>query len=125
MMAKRKIFIVDDDKMMCEMIRQRFEDDRNNEIMIFHKGEDCLKNLHLEPNIVILDYILNSQNVDVQNGIHILKKIKSTSPNTQVIMLSSQEHYGKAAMTISKGAIEYLVKDDHAFERLDKIISDL
>ena len=42
-----------------------------------------------------------------------------------VIMLSSQDNYGKAVQTIIKGALEYVVKDDLAFERIDRIIKNL
>jgi hypothetical protein len=40
-------------------------------------------------------------------------------------MLSSQGKYTVAAKTISKGAVQYVVKDDNAFDNISKIIEGL
>ncbi len=40
-------------------------------------------------------------------------------------MLSSQSQYGKALQTIIKGALEYVVKDDAAFKKIDRILEGL
>ncbi len=40
-------------------------------------------------------------------------------------MLSSQAQYGMALQTIVKGALEYVVKDNDAFKRIDAILASL
>ncbi len=40
-------------------------------------------------------------------------------------MLSSQERYSIAAQTISKGAEQYVIKDDNAFDNIDKILNEI
>lgn len=122
-MTFRKIFVVDDDKLVLEMLRDHLANNPLNQVTAFNTGEDCLRNLHLNPDIVILDYQLNSVVLDAADGMQILQKIKKMDKTVHVIMLSSQDDYGKALQTIVKGALEYVVKDEDAFERIDHILA--
>ena len=124
-MAQKKIFIVDDDEMLCEMLKIHLSKNPRLDIRVFNTGEDCVASLYEDPDIIILDYELNSVVPDAEDGVHILEKIKSYNSGITVIMLSAQSHYGKATQTIMKGALEYVVKDDHAFNNIDKILKTL
>lgn len=53
-----KIFIVEDDAMMVTLMRQTLSKNPNYEIQHFESAEDCLNNLHLNPDIVTIDYHL-------------------------------------------------------------------
>lgn len=121
---KKKIFVVDDDKMMAAMISDHLQENPVNQVFVFNTGEDCVKNLDIGPDVIILDYELNSVVPDAANGLQILQQIKKLDHQVHVIMLSSQDQYGKALETIVKGALEYVVKDDDAFHRIDHILAD-
>ena len=121
---QKKIFVVDDDEMMAQMLSDHLQNNPLNQISVFHTGEECIKNLHLNPDVIILDYILNSVVPDASNGLQILEQIKKMDKGVHVIMLSSQDEYGKAAQTIVKGALEYVVKNNDAFNRIDHILAD-
>jgi DNA-binding NarL/FixJ family response regulator len=121
----KKIFIVDDDKMLCEAMNDYLTRIIPHKIYTFHTGEDCIKHLSERPDVIILDYYLNSVQKDAANGMEILNTIKKQYPNTHVIMLSSQERYGIAMQTIQQGAEQYVVKDEKAFEKISFMIDDL
>ncbi|MBL4656094.1 MAG: response regulator, partial [Bacteroidia bacterium] len=91
-------------------------------------GEDCLKHIGICPEIVILDYFLNSNVKKAKNGLEILKSIKEKSPATEVILLSSQEDYSIVYKTIISGASTYLIKDKNVFlnvlKKMDEILQD-
>ena len=112
------IFIVDDEPLLSEMLADYLKD-RNSEygISTFPTGEDCLQYLKEEPDIVILDYYLNSKEKDAANGIDILKEIKKQNKSIPVIMLSSQKSYATASKTIMYGAMHYVIKGQEAFRR--------
>ena len=95
------------------------------EVSVFHTGEECLKNLYKDPHIVVLDYYLNDVMKEAADGLEILTEVKKAGHNVHVIMLSSQEHYGVALQTIAKGAVQYVMKDDDAFKKIDEIIAAL
>ncbi len=114
----QKIFIVDDDEMLTEALSDFLTRNVNHDISIFHTGEELLKHIFEKPDVIILDYYLNSVNKDAANGLEILDAIHEHMDNIRVIMLSSQESYVTATQTIQKGAMQYIIKDEDAFQKI-------
>lgn len=120
---KTKIFIVDDEPLLSEMLTDYLKD--QNLVLIiksFPTGETCLKNLYENPDAVVLDYYLNSREKDALNGIDILKEIKKRNKALPVIRLSSQKSYAVATKTIMYGAVHYVVKGQDAFQEIYELI---
>lgn len=124
-MGLKKIFVVDDDEMLRTLVKDYLGGNPRYQIRTFPTGEDCLHHLGEKPDVIILDYYLNSIVQDASSGMEILQQIKKIDSNIRVIMLSSQDHYGKALQTISVGAMEYVVKDEKAFERIGQILESV
>jgi DNA-binding NarL/FixJ family response regulator len=124
-MTQKKIFVVDDNEMFAMMLKDHLSNNPNYRISVFNTGEDCVKNLYLNPDLIILDYYLNDVYKEAANGLEILGEIKKQDKKVHVIMLSSQERYTVAAQTISKGAEQYVIKDDDAFKNVSKIIQEI
>ncbi len=124
-MSQKHIFIVDDNEMFNSMLNVHLSENPAFQVSSFGTGEECLKNLYQNPDVIILDYNLNDIYKEAANGLEILEEIKKHNNPVHVIMLSSQKRYGVAAQTISKGAEQYVIKDDDAFENIDKILNDL
>ena len=121
---KTKIFIVDDEPLLSEMLTDYLKDQNPGlSIKSFPTGEDCLKNLYENPDAVILDYHLNSKEKDALNGVDILKEIKKQNKSLPVIMLSSQEKYSIATKTIMHGAVHYVIKGKDAFNEIYELIN--
>ncbi len=117
------IFIVDDEPLLSEMLTDYLKEQHADfNIQSFPTGEACLQNLDNQPDIVVLDYYLNSKEKDAANGIDILKEIKKLNKTIPVIILSSQESYGTAAQTIMYGAVHYVIKGKDAFEEIFQLI---
>ena len=116
--AIKKIFVVDDDDMLSMALEDYLERKSDHEIHLFNTGEDCLAHLEEQPDIIILDYNLNSVKKDAANGLIILEAIKKMNDNIKIVMLSSQEASWIILQTIKMGAAEYVVKDESAFEKI-------
>jgi len=116
------IFLVDDDPIFLKMMETQFKDETQYEVKTFFTGEDCLKGLSLNPNIIFLDYNLNTSNPKSQNGLQILDKIKSVNHSIHVVMLSSQESIDIALNCIKHDAFDYIIKSNTAFIRAQKTI---
>jgi DNA-binding response OmpR family regulator len=118
-----KIFIVDDEPLLSEMLTDYLKEQYLGfKIKSFTTGEACLERLHENPDAVILDYFLNSREKDASNGIDILKEIKKRNATLPVIMLSSQESYAIAIQTIMYGAVHYVIKGKDAFNEIYELI---
>ena len=118
----KKIFVVDDDPMLTMALEDYLTRKTPHQVTVFETGEACLKNLAEGPDVIILDYYLNSIHKDAANGMEILQTIKKQLPNAHVIMLFSQERYGIAMQTLIKGAEQYVIKDETAFEKIAGMI---
>ncbi|MEO5675877.1 MAG: response regulator [Chitinophagales bacterium] len=120
-----KIFVIDDDPVMSEMIqdflRKRYD---HVQIFLFGTGEEAMTELYRKPEVIILDYHLDSLEANATNGIIILRRIKELLPNVPVLFLSSHENPDVAADTIRYGAYDYIVKNETAFQRMEIMINN-
>lgn len=118
----KNIFIIDDDTMLTEALKDYLTRKVAHQIKCFNTGEEGLKQLDEEPDVIILDYHLNTVQKDAANGMEILQAIKKHHRKIHILMLSSQERYGIALQTIEKGAEQYVIKDEDAFEKIVEMI---
>ena len=124
-MSKRKLFLVEDDPMFAEMLMDFLKSRPQWEVIYFPTGEDCLKEAYQDPDVVIIDYHLDSIKSNGMNGIDTMIQIKKVSPGAHCIFLSGQEKYGVALQTISHGAENYIFKDENAFVEIVKILDGI
>lgn len=117
----KKIFVVDDDEMMSMALEDFLTRNSLHEVHLFSTGEDCIRNLRLQPDVIILDYNLNTVQKDAADGMKILEAIKQLNRNITVVLFSAQDAYSVAVKSINKGATEYVIKDKDAFEKIAAI----
>ena len=121
---KRYVFLVDDEPIQNEMLKDFLSERYTYELKVFENGEDAIAQLHLNPEIVVLDYHLNAHLENAMNGVDVLKAIKEKSPETQVIMLSGQDKIDIAVDTMRFGAYDYVVKGESAFSRIENVMNN-
>jgi two-component system OmpR family response regulator len=119
---KIKLFLVDDDAVFLKLLEIEFLQHADFEIETFATGELCMENLLHNPGIIILDYHLDGIDKNAMNGMETLDKIKVFNPDIPVVMLSSQDKIEVAINCMHHGALDYVVKSETAFLRLQKII---
>lgn len=107
------ILIVDDDSWYAELLKYQIELNPDHEAEIVKDCKEYLKKLDQKPDVVCLDY-----NLPQYSGTELLKKTKSLSPNTDVIIISGQEDVNTAINLLREGAVDYIVKNDEVKERL-------
>jgi two-component system OmpR family response regulator len=122
---KIKIFLVDDDAVFLKSLEIEFLEQSNFVIQTFNTGEDCLKNLYSNPDIIILDYQLDGIDKHAMNGIETLDKLNEIKSEIPVIMLSSQDKIDVAINCMHHKAFDYVVKSETAFVRIQKIITSI
>jgi DNA-binding NtrC family response regulator len=120
-----KLFLVDDDALFLKSLEIEFLHGADFAIETFATGELCAENLSRHPDIIILDYYLDSIDKNAMNGIETLDKIKSINPDIPVVILSSQDNIDVAIDCMHHKAYDYVVKSETAFMRLRKIITNI
>ncbi len=122
---KRTIFLVDDEPIQNEMLKDYLSERFVYDIKTFDNGEDAIKNMNLNPEIIVLDYHLNAHRSDAQNGVEVLKTLKDRYPDVQVIMLSGQDKLEIAVDSMKYGAYDYVVKGETAFSRMENVMNNV
>lgn len=136
---KYKIFVVEDSDIFRELLSRFVEDidsreflsaNKNFEIHSFRSGEECLKALSkIKPDIVLLDYYLNGQAPknpnDLIDGLETLKQIKSFSPHSKIIAVTSQGDFWVSTQFYLWGASDYISKGPGIREKVQKSVKNL
>ena len=125
MNEKIKIFLVDDDAVYLKLLAIEFLQHADFTIETFSTGELCIPKLSHNPDVIILDYHLDGIDKNAMNGIETLDKIKAFNSDIPVIMLSSQDKIDVAINCMHHRAYDYVVKNETAFMRLQKIITTI
>ncbi|MCU0472190.1 MAG: response regulator [Bacteroidales bacterium] len=124
MSSKKLIFIVDDDPFINMLVVKRFTSE-GYRLEAFESGEDCLKSISMNPDLIILDYLFVKEDQKFMNGMEIFDKIKQLKPKLPVIMLSGQEK-GEIVLELArKGIDDYVIKDSNLIENLNVSIKEL
>jgi len=113
-----RVFVVDDDLFFLNLLKLQLTKNSKVEVFTFLTGEKCLNNLHLNPDLIILDYHLDGQQRNSKNGSVIANKIKEVLPNTEIIIISSDPKLSsnKKLRRLKKTSVYY--KDDYINEKI-------
>ena len=123
---KPAIYIVDDEPMQRDMLKDHLAKMSGYDVHSFNTGEECIAAINVrKPGIVFLDYYLNSQVREASDGIDVLKTIKEIAPETEVVMISGQDKIEVAVNTMKYGAFDYIVKGEGAFYRAEKAVFNI
>jgi Response regulator containing CheY-like receiver, AAA-type ATPase, and DNA-binding domains len=122
---KKIIFCVDDDELFRKAFEIEFMKDKAFDVVSFSSGEECLENLSMKPDIIVLDYFLDGLDKNAMNGLKTLDAIKTHDTSIPVIIMSSQDSIEVAVNCLHHEAFDYVVKSETAFIRLRKTISSI
>ena len=107
------IFVVEDNQIYNKLVVSYLKTNKFTNVESYLTGEEVLKNMHKNPDIVIQDYLL-----DGMTGIEVLIKAKKICPNVEFIFLSGNDNIDIAINSMKYGAYNYIVKDQMALQKL-------
>lgn len=114
-----KVFIIEDDMMVATLMKQSLNK-YDHDITHFTSAEECLQNLHLNPDIVTVDY-----NLPGMNGLELMDRIKTYNSAIMVVIVSGQETLDVVVDAYKRGASEYIIKNDNLFVNLENSVKNL
>ena len=79
----------------------------------------------MNPDIIFMDYYLDSVNSEAMNGLSAFKKIREVLPDVPTIIMSVQDRFGVVAETILEGVYTYIVKDNEVYGDIDRILGEI
>ena len=115
-----RIHVIEDDKVFNKLIEHTLKLVPEFEVTPFFNGNDFLRSLPDNPDIVTLDLGLPDF-----TGETLLKKIKKFNPDIEVIIISGQDNISLAVQLLKEGAYDYITKDENIKDRLLHSINNI
>lgn len=112
-MSPFKIFVIEDDVFYGQLLKRHLSLNPDNMVFHFETGNECFQNMHLNPDMISLDYRLP----DI-SGMEVMKKLTEEYNDLPVVIVSGQEDINTAIDLLKTGAYDYFVKDDNTKDRL-------
>lgn len=112
-----RLLIVEDDRFLHEMMKQKFVKEKFQTISAFSGKEAKVKFEREKPDLVLLDLLLPEM-----DGVEVLTFIKKESayPKTPVLIVTNYSDHEKIQTVRDLGAIDYIIK---AHFRPDEIVT--
>jgi ActR/RegA family two-component response regulator len=120
------IFIIEDDptysKLLVSSLKISFPE---KEMVVFPVGETCLPEMHRNPDVVIVDYFLNSEFRDAESGLEIIKEIRKNYPEMNIVLLSGQKEFDVVIESVRDYHCTYVKKDTGSLSRVEEVIKEI
>jgi len=111
------LFIIENNEAYSFMLKYKLQRYPVYKIISFKSCEECIENMNIKPDIILLDYkLLNICSDEVLNS------LKVYSQKVPFILLSSQEETAPILNLIKEGTFEYVLKEGDSTKLANKLI---
>ena len=111
------VFVVDDDPVFSDVLKFFLLDQGFKNVETYKSGKDYMNNLYKLPKFVLMDYLITDKNAK-----ELLEHTLSFDPDIIVVIVSSQQDVEIAVETMRVGSFDYLTKDKHLKDKLEKLL---
>ncbi len=110
-----RILIVEDEKILAEMYKDKFEEEGFDVDLVFSSEEAIEYFKNKKPDLILLDILLPKE-----NGVYFLKKLKEIKETTKIpiIAFSNYEEPKTKKEALKLGAKAYLIKTQYTPKEL-------
>ncbi|PBQ33559.1 response regulator [Sphingobacteriaceae bacterium] len=115
-----KIFVIDDDVMTLNLLLQHLKNIGYNDVTPFEKEHNGLNSLCFKPDVIFIDYQL-----ELLDGLELLKRIRRTHPTTYIVMLSGQSNIDVVVNCFRYGAFDYIIKNSNQESRIKQVLDKI
>lgn len=126
-MAKGKILIVDDEEDVREVVKLHLEQEGYDTLLEAENGEEAIKILRSEDNMVSVALILCDIRMPKVNGVEAIDFFRKEAPGIPIVVVTGYPDAELAAYLMKKGVKDYLVKPvekQKLIDTVNKIIAD-
>ena len=99
-----RVLIVDDEPNMCRSLAILLREEGHYDVLSCTSGTDALGKLDG------VDLVLTDLSMPGMDGLELLRKVKETSPDIQVVLMTAYSTVQSAVEAMKAGAFEYLIK---------------
>ncbi len=124
-MTNKKIFIVDDDRFYLELMKFELGDIPNVEVITFNSAEKCIPFLDEKPELILLDFNLDSENPNNMSGHDALDVFKKKVPSQKIVFISGEENTELLNVYDMFRSTEFIVKSEFSNKIIRQKVNNL
>jgi CheY-like chemotaxis protein len=117
---KLLIFVVDDQEVYLNLLREKLSLNPNHSVLTFSTGEEALVYSGLKPDLLIIDYHLDGVVVTAKNGNDIAALFRMDVPKIEVVVISS-DHKLSFLSGIESTNEKMMFKDGYILDNLSSL----
>jgi DNA-binding NarL/FixJ family response regulator len=121
----RTLFIIDDDVTNNELLKKFLGEKLDCNIISFSTAEEAIRNVHMHPYIVLVDYNMSRISATTMNGMEITKQFLHNNSRTFIIILTVQDKIEVVKDVFKYGGYDCVVKNPQGFVRLEQMIKNI
>jgi two-component system OmpR family response regulator len=121
-LEKKIIFIVDDDIIYLELLKNELTELKNIEVETFTSAEKCLEKMYKKPDLIILDFYLDTLNPENMNGHNALKEFYIENPKQKIVFISSSNNEFLLEEYKRYRSVDFIVKTDSGINHLQQLV---
>ncbi|MDG1333370.1 MAG: response regulator [Crocinitomicaceae bacterium] len=123
-MSNTVIAVIEDSGIIKEIVSTVLEKETGASIIGFSSAESAIQQLDVyNPDLILLDYNLDSVSPNNMDGIQFLNKLKFIGKSIPIIMISGQRDKRITADALKLGVVSYESKENEDF--LDNIVIEV
>lgn len=116
------LFLVEDNAMFSETLKASLEM-HGYSVHCFSTGEHMISSWEDDPDIILLDYYIETETGVAMNGEKILRFIRRITKSLPVVILTSSVDISEATRLLKLGAVDFIVKDEELLPNLLKTLT--
>lgn len=122
-----KIFVIDDDAFFIKTAKEYFSTYMagNYEFHYYSSGEQAILESYKNPSLVIVDYYLDSNEPDADNGLRVINGFHVLLPKTKLILVSKNPTDKLFRISAELGYFECMEKNTLFFDVIKQKLDNL
>ena len=123
-MPDKLIFFVDDEPMFINLLEYTFKCRNGYVTKTFSNGEECVEHLSMKPDLVVVDFFLQGNGLQM-TGLDVVRTVKKSYPDLPVVILSGNDDDQIIAESKAAGVEKYIIKDGYFIDNLIECVSTI
>lgn len=112
------VFLIEDDRFMRQWIKQQMERKSNTIVMTFSSAESAIGKMGLHPDLILLDFFLDSDNPENMNGHEAVNALLKKDPQVPIVFISGESNENLLLEYQEYRSIPHITKNAFNLDRL-------
>ncbi|HEV7231275.1 MAG TPA: hypothetical protein VGO45_08105 [Bacteroidia bacterium] len=120
-----RVFIVDNNKKRALSLRRylRRTFQKSLDVSVYFNEKSSLAVMNTTPHVIVLNFYLNDKEYTGERGMNLLQVMKGRYPESQILLMSSDEAIAQAIQEARSGVPDYVIGGETRWYKLSLLLN--